>query len=286
MGTRCPSTKTKVLKRRPWLLKGRTLLWKRITCCWEKERQLSRKFPAIQLQISILSLYSKVNIKYQWSVSESYWEENMLKTISNLPNHFNLYTQKGFTIYVLDDYAVHLMPEIWKAYYQRGYVLVVMGGGKAGFIQANGTDLHRHLKGKYRSKEMELMLKKLEVDKNKVSSPSWENMVQMLLDSWKENEVHHLFVFKKLFVTNNFDGTEDYLVLKKLFKLIGDNMLEYCRQLLNLPVPKNLQSFMKQITPLKGIRRKNFERHEFHTWKQGIVWNCITTQCLWWSWNK
>ena len=36
----------------------------------------------------------------------------MLKTISNLPNHFNLYTQKGFTIYVLDDYAVHLMPEI------------------------------------------------------------------------------------------------------------------------------------------------------------------------------
>ena len=47
-----------------------------------------------------------------------------------------------------------------------------MGGAKAGFIQANGTDLHRHLKGKYRSKEMELMLKKLEVDKNKVSSPS------------------------------------------------------------------------------------------------------------------
>ena len=87
----------------------------------------------------------------------------------------------------------------------------------------------------------------------------------MLLDSWKENEGHHLFVFKKLFVTNNFDGTEDYLVLEKLFKLIGDNMLEYCRQLLNLPVPKNLQSFMKQITPLKGIRRKNFERLEFHT---------------------
>ena len=86
-------------------------------------------------------------------------------------------------------------------------------------------------------------------------------MVQMLLHSWKENEVHHLFAF----VTNNFDGSEDYLVLEKLFKLIGDNMLEYCRQLLNLPVPKNLQSFMKQIIPLKGIRRKNFERHEFRT---------------------
>ena len=50
----------------------------------------------------------------------------MLKTISNLPNRFNPFTQKDFAIYVLDDYAVHLMPEIQKAYYQRGYVLVVM----------------------------------------------------------------------------------------------------------------------------------------------------------------
>ena len=67
------------------------------------------------------------NVKYQWSVSGSYREEHMLKTISNLPNRFNPFTQKDFAIYVLDDYAVHLMPEIQKAYYQRGYVLVVMG---------------------------------------------------------------------------------------------------------------------------------------------------------------
>ena len=67
------------------------------------------------------------NVKYQWSVSGSYREEHMLKTISNLPNRFNPFTQKDFAIYVLDDYPVHLMPEIQKAYYQRGYVLVVMG---------------------------------------------------------------------------------------------------------------------------------------------------------------
>ena len=51
----------------------------------------------------------------------------MLKTISNLPNRCNPFTQKDFAIYVLDDYVVHLMPEIPKACYQRGYVLVVMG---------------------------------------------------------------------------------------------------------------------------------------------------------------
>ena len=44
---------------------------------------------------------------------------------------------------------------------------------------------------------------------------------------------------------------------------MGDDMLEYCRQLLNSRLPKSLQSVIKQIIPPKGIRRKNFEEHEF-----------------------
>ena len=44
----------------------------------------------------------------------------MLKTIKNLPNHFNPFTKKGFAMYVHDNYAVHLMPEIRKALYERG----------------------------------------------------------------------------------------------------------------------------------------------------------------------
>ena len=44
----------------------------------------------------------------------------MLKTIKNLPNRFNPFTQKGYAIYVHDDYAVHLMSEITKALYERG----------------------------------------------------------------------------------------------------------------------------------------------------------------------
>ena len=73
------------------------------------------------------------------------------------------------------------MPEIRKALYQRRYVLVLMEEEITGFIQANDTDLHHHLKGCYRNKEMVLMLKKLEVDKNKVLSPSREHMIETLL---------------------------------------------------------------------------------------------------------
>ena len=44
----------------------------------------------------------------------------------------------------------------------------------------------------------------------------------------------------------------------KLFSLIGDDMLEYRRQLLNSDVPANLQTFVKKLIS-SGIRRKSIE---------------------------
>ena len=73
------------------------------------------------------------------------------------------------------------MPEIRKALYQRGYVLVLMGGGITGFIQASNTNPHHRFKGCYRNKEMVLMLKKLEVVKTKFPSTSYEQMIELLL---------------------------------------------------------------------------------------------------------
>jgi len=59
----------------------------------------------------------------------------MQESISNL----NRYNRKDFAIYVLDDYAVCLMPKVRKALYQRNYVLVIMGGGITGFIKIKMT---------------------------------------------------------------------------------------------------------------------------------------------------
>ena len=52
-------------------------------------------------------------------------------------------------------------------------------------------------------------------------------------------------------------------MIAQKIKSIEDDILEYRRQLMNSPVPKNLQSVIKQIIPPNGIRRKNFEGHEF-----------------------
>ena len=74
------------------------------------------------------------SVKYQWSPSGSYQIDQMLETISHLPNRYNQLTQKDLAIYILDDYAIHLIPEVRKALYL-GYILVLMGGGIFGLFK-------------------------------------------------------------------------------------------------------------------------------------------------------
>ena len=136
-----------------------------------------------------------------------------------------------------------------------------MGGGITGFIQANDTDLHKRLKALYREEEMNLMLKMLETDKCKIPSPSRNNMIKMLMSSWDAITTDFSQVFKKLFVTNKLEGSEDYLVSDKLFSLIGNEMKDFRDSLLKSDVPNNLKTIVKQLIPPKGIKR-NFEGSE------------------------
>ena len=55
-------------------------------------------------------------MKVQISDSESYRLEHMLQIIENLPNrNGNPFSKKDWAVYVLDNYAVHIMLEIRKA---------------------------------------------------------------------------------------------------------------------------------------------------------------------------
>ena len=52
-------------------------------------------------------------MKLQWSDSGSYWLEHILQMIENLPNcNRNPFSKRDWAIYVLDNYAVQIMPEI------------------------------------------------------------------------------------------------------------------------------------------------------------------------------
>ena len=54
-------------------------------------------------------------VNFRWAQKGSYRIEQTLGMINSLPNWFNVFTEQGFEIYVLDDYSVHLMPEFRQA---------------------------------------------------------------------------------------------------------------------------------------------------------------------------
>ena len=120
-------------------------------------------------------------IKFHWAPKGSYRLEQMLAAISNLPNWYNPFTIKNFGIYVLDDYSVHLMPEVKANLLKRGYILVGIGGGVTGDMQINDTDIHSPLKKKYWELE-QLMIAQLRPDPTKIQH-SRNEMMGMLVES-------------------------------------------------------------------------------------------------------
>ena len=107
------------------------------------------------------------------------------------------------------------------------------------------------------------MLTMLEADKSKIPSPNRENMIKMSMSSWDDITTDFSQVFKKLFVTNKLDGSEDYLVSDKLFVIIGSEMKDFRDSLVKSDVPNNLQGIAKQLIPPKGIKRNFEEGSEF-----------------------
>ena len=92
-------------------------------------------------------------MEYQWAPKDSYRLEQMLKTISYLPNRYNMFTPKNNAIYVLDDYSVHLLSEVKEALSKRTYIFVGINNAITGVVQVNDTDLHSELKKEYQKRE-------------------------------------------------------------------------------------------------------------------------------------
>ena len=183
------------------------------------------------------SLHPPDGIKYNWAPKGSYRLEQMLYTISNLPNRYNIFTPKNYAIYVLDEV---MLPEIKEALLKRGYVPVIIGGGVTGDIQISDTDLHSPLKAEYREIEQLLMINQLKANPKKIPQPSMYDMMRMLSESFEAVEIHVVTHFKSLWVTNPLDGSEDYLVSERIMMLVEEKLKVFRKQLNKAESPKNL----------------------------------------------
>lgn len=73
----------------------------------------------------------------------------------------NMFSQRQWGIYILDDYSVHITPEVKSELLARGYIVVCMGGGITGDVQINDTHIHHPLKMAYRDLEAQNMADQL-----------------------------------------------------------------------------------------------------------------------------
>ena len=200
------------------------------------------------------TLKTPEGMHYQWALKGSYRLEQMVETIKRLPNNHNPFTQANYDIYVFDNYAVHLMPEIRAEFLKRGYVPVLIRGGITGYIQLNDTHVHHPLKSYYREEEATLMMQKLQDDRTKVPAPTREEMMDLTAKANARLNIDVSSAFEQLLLTNALDGSEDYLVSDRIMRLVGTKMREIREELLAQPVPKTLKELERKLIPPKGIK--------------------------------
>ena len=61
--------------------------------------------------------------------------------------------------------------------------------------------------------------------------------------------------FKQDFVTNAFNGSEDFLVSDRIFRLVDEDIIKFRKELLSKPPTKSLKDVVKNLIPPKGIAR-------------------------------
>ena len=123
------------------------------------------------------------------------------------------------------------------------------------------------------------MLKKLEKDRLKIASPDRDEIIRMVCEAMENTPVDNVRAFKNLFLTNDLNGSEDWLVSDKIIELVGNEIKEFRQQLMKEKCPKNLQELLNTITPPKGLKR-NFEGFELYDCEDDEIEDSVENEVL------
>ena len=102
------------------------------------------------------------------------------------------------------------------------------------------------------------MLEKLEKDPSKIPSPSRDEMMSMFQAAWSKttSAIDPEAAFKSLGITIKLDGSEDHLINSTLKSLVGKEMFEWRKKLLDSKPANSMQELESRITPPDGVKRK------------------------------
>ena len=107
------------------------------------------------------------------------------------------------------------------------------------------------------------MHEKFTKDLQKVPSPNKSEMMSLLVESAKAIVLDTSAVSKSVWVTNSLDGSEDYLVSNKIFRLARDSMRQFRNEMTAKPPPKTVKEVILSLISPKVIKRsKNIKDSE------------------------
>ena len=144
----------------------------------------------------------------------SYREDDVINFLSN---HLEKWAPgRDWRIILADDYAAHKTATVRRFCWNRGYILLLHGGGATPVVQTVDTDLNEHVRRAYARLETELLLDKM---RNGVVVPkaSHEECLELMRDVLSDPAIHTSAVagFKKTGITNDLYGAEDVLICRE-----------------------------------------------------------------------
>ena len=201
---------------------GSVNLWPEMLFHGTPEEERSARGKRIKVQVPEIKvdgqLISADHFHVRLSNSGSYTPEALLEYARRFPQRTNPHNVEDYGIVSLDDYNAHLQPELFAVFLAKGWILIIMDGGLTSIDQVNDTDCHEHLHAAHRDVETEYLNAERVKDPHVMPKMDRDVAFDIITRAWVRCGFNMGFAaaFKKRFLTNELDGSEDHLVASEL----------------------------------------------------------------------
>jgi hypothetical protein len=136
-----------------------------------------------------------------------------LKT--HLPDNFSPQSRQ-WRIIIADAFSAHLSPQVFNLCWNRGYVLITLGGGITPVVQTCDTDLNQHVKRRYMALETAELLQQMRDGINVPRNPP-ERCIDLMAEVLSSTSLHLDAAegYVKVGFTVPLDGSGDQYIVRE-----------------------------------------------------------------------
>jgi hypothetical protein len=149
------------------------------------------------------------------SSSGSYAQDDILTFLdTHLPRPQS--RAKCWRIMFADDFAAHKVNSVRRLCWQRGYILIVLGGGTTPFVQTCDTDLNQHVRREYVALETGEFIHHFQRGES-VPKLAPETMIDLMVEVLQNPALHVQAAagYKKTALAVDLDGREDLEIVRE-----------------------------------------------------------------------